>query len=194
MNILCCGQCVLEPMLEAHAAEMFLVLCDPAIYAYEGVPPPSLEKLANGFRLKEARVSPDGTEKWLNWVVRLASGELAGYVQATVYETGVAYIGYEFASRYWRQGIGSSAIRCMLDDLKHTYSVHQFVAVLKAENFRSKGLLVKLGFEPGTKEDALRYEAQADEITFVLPATPAAVSPLPGAAQGRCADTTAQKL
>jgi hypothetical protein len=32
--------CTLEPQVVAHAEEMFLVLSDPAIYEYEGQPPP----------------------------------------------------------------------------------------------------------------------------------------------------------
>lgn len=176
MKTLHCPRCVLEPQVEAHAAEMFLVLSDPAIYEYEGVPPPSMEKLAAGFRRRESRVSPDGQEKWLNWVVRLPGGELAGYVQGTVYASGAAYIAYEFASRYWRQGIGSAAVRCMLDDLKASYAVHTFVAVLKAANFRSMGLLLRLGFVPGTEADAVRYEALADEVTLVMPASSAPVA------------------
>ncbi len=179
MKTLLSPRCILEPQIEAHAAEMFLVLSDPAIYEYEGVPPPSIEKLANGFRRREARVSPDGREKWLNWVVRLPSGEPCGYVQGTVYESGAAYIAYEFASKYWRQGIGSSAVLCMLDDLRDTFSVHTFVAVLKAANFRSMRLLTKLGFKPGTKEDAELYEAEPDEVTLVASARPAVFAHTP---------------
>jgi len=76
MKTLRSPRCTLEPQVEAHAAEMYPILCDPAIYEYEGVPPPSLEKLANGLRRREAQVSPDGREQWLNWVVRLPSGKL----------------------------------------------------------------------------------------------------------------------
>ena len=135
-----------------------------------------MEKLANGFRRRETRVSPDGREQWLNWVVRLPSGKLCGYVQGTVYESGAAQIGYEFASMYWRQGIGSSALMCMLDDLRDSFSVHTFVAVLKAANFRSMGLLLKLGFKPGTKEDAEHYNAEPDELTLVMSARPVAIA------------------
>lgn len=170
MRTLACSRGSLEPQVEEHASEMFAVLSDPAIYEFEGVPPPSVEKLAAGFRRKELRVSPDGREKWLNWVVRLPNGELAGYVQGTVYESGAAYVGYEFASKFWRKGIGSSAIQCMLADLRESYGVHTFVAVLKTVNFRSMGLLVKLGFEPGTEQDAALYEAASDETTLVMPA------------------------
>jgi [ribosomal protein S5]-alanine N-acetyltransferase len=170
MNTLHTPRCTLEPQVEAHAAEMFVVLSDPAIYAYEGVPPPSVDKLAAGYRRRESRVSPDGHEQWLNWVVRLPTGELAGYVQASIYETGAATIGYELSSRFWRQGIGSAAVQGMLDELRTFYGVHTVVAVLKTANFRSLGLLRQLGFEPGTPQDAALYEAEDDESTWVRPA------------------------
>ena len=176
MRTLNCPRCRLEPQVEAHAPEMFVVLSDPAIYEFEGVPPPSIEKLAAGFRRRESRVSPDGLHKLLNWVVRLPSGELAGYVQGTVYESGASYVGYEFASKFWRQGIGSSALQCMLTELKESYGVHTYVAVLKTINFRSMGLLRKLGFTPGTEEDAVLYEATPDETTLVMSASKAFAS------------------
>lgn len=173
MRTLLCSRCTLEPQVEAHAEEMFVVLSDPAIYEYEGGPPPSVEKLAAGFRRKEARLSPDGREKWLNWVVRLPSGELAGYVQGTVYESHAACIGYELSSKYWRRGIGTAAVNCMLDDLRSSYHVHTFVAVMKTANVRSMALLLKLGFVPGTEADAALYEALSDETTLVRSAAPA---------------------
>ena len=178
MNIVRTDRCILEPQVEAHAPEMFEVLSDPAIYEFERVPPPSVERLAAGYRLRESRVSPDGGEKWLNWVVRLQSSELAGYVQATVLETGTSYVAYEFASKYWRQGIGSASVSAMLQELVQTYGVTMFVAVLKTANFRSVGLLRHLGFAQGGPGDAEKYEAEQDEIVM-LKAAPAKPSTPP---------------
>jgi RimJ/RimL family protein N-acetyltransferase len=146
---------------------MFDVLSDPAIYEFEGVPPPSVDRLAAGFRRKESRRSADGREQWLNWVVRLPGGELAGYVQATVLESGASLVGYEFASRYWRQGIGSASVGAMLDELARSYAVHTAVAVLKRANHRSMGLLHHLGFAPGSAEDGRRYDAADDETVLL---------------------------
>src|SRR5438105_11650934 len=73
----------LEPQLPIHAEQMFEVLSDPAIYEYENEPPASVDWLRARFARLESRQSPDGCEKWLNWVIRLPSSELAGYVQAT---------------------------------------------------------------------------------------------------------------
>jgi len=78
MKLLVTDRCTLEPQVEAHAAEMFLVLSDPAIYAFENEPPPSLQWLQARLRRLEARQSPDGSQRWLNWVLRLPAGGLAG--------------------------------------------------------------------------------------------------------------------
>src|SRR5262245_41420125 len=123
---------VLEPQLAAHAHEMFAVLSDPAIYEFENEPPASEESLALRYAKLESRQSPDGTQRWLNWVVRLSGGELAGYVQATVLRDGVALVAYELASRYWRQGIASTAVAAVLAELSRGYAVDTCVAVLKA--------------------------------------------------------------
>lgn len=160
-------RCTLEPQLEAHAPAMYEVLSDPAIYEFEGVPPPTIERLAAGYRRRETRFSPDGREQWLNWVVRLPSAELAGYVQATILESGVSYVAYEFGSKHWRQGTGSAAVSAMLDELAETYGVRMFVAVLKSANFRSLGLLRHLGFVAGRPADTETYEAEQDEVVLV---------------------------
>jgi RimJ/RimL family protein N-acetyltransferase len=160
-----CG--TLEPQVEGHAAEMFEVLSDPAIYEFEREPPPSVERLAAGFRALESRASPDGREPWLNWVIRLPDRALAGYVQATIVEPGVAHVAYELGSRYWRRGIGCSCVQAMMDELKRSYGVERFVAVLKAANFRSMGLLLHLGFEQADAAQAEPMPIEADEIVML---------------------------
>jgi ribosomal-protein-alanine N-acetyltransferase len=147
MNSLKAGALVLEPQAAEHAAEMFRVLSDPAIYEFENSPPPSLAWLEERFKRLEVRVSPGGAKQWLNWVIRLPTGALAGYVQATITRDGAALIAYELASRFWRQGIGSAAVRAMLRELTETYGVRTFVAELKERNHRSAALLNSMGFE-----------------------------------------------
>ena len=164
-------RCTLEPQLQAHAAEMFEVLADPAIYEFENEPPPSVQWLAERYRRLESRGPDDGSEQWLNWVVRLPSGVLVGYVQATVLPSDVACVAYELGSAHWRQGIGSSAVRAMLDELREHHGVHTFVAVLKACNFRSEALLRSLGFEPGDAQQQAQYRDEPDELVMVRLAT-----------------------
>jgi len=146
---------------------MFSVLTDPAIYEFENGPPPSEEWLVERFGRLEHRASPDGRQLRLNWVIRLSSGELAGYVQATVYESGSALVAYELASKYWRRGIGSSAVSAMLQELRDAYNAKLFVAVLKRANYRSMGLLRHLGFQPASADQVIEFGAERDEAAMV---------------------------
>ena len=107
MRSLHAALCVLEPQVAAHAPEMFAVLSDPAIYEFENAPPVSQAWLEERFRKLETRTSADGSEQWLNWVVRLPSGELTGYTQATIEPSGVATVGYELANAWWGRGLGT---------------------------------------------------------------------------------------
>jgi RimJ/RimL family protein N-acetyltransferase len=172
MRALVTDICVLEPQIEVHAASMFPVLSDRAIYEFEGQPPPSVEALAAGYRRKESRRSPDGSEVWLNWVVRLPGGEFTGYVQATVLQDGYAYVGYEFASRYWRRGVATAALRAVLQELANEYHVRQAVAVLKKANYRSLGLLHKLGFVAAEADTSTRFDPEADESVLLRRCAP----------------------
>jgi len=172
MKTLVAGNLVLEPQVAAHAQAMFEVLSDPAIYEFENAPPESQAWLEQRFARLESRHSADGSQQWLNWVVRLHSGALAGYVQATVTEEHVASIAYEFASSFWRQRIGSTAVRAMLAELETTYGVTTFVAVLKARNGRSAAFLRHLGFAATPPSDFRPVERESDEIVMysTLPA------------------------
>ncbi|OYW24561.1 MAG: hypothetical protein B7Z55_01825, partial [Planctomycetales bacterium 12-60-4] len=138
--------CNLEPQVAAHAGAMFDVLSDPAIYEFENAPPSSAIWLAERFARLETRLSPDGSEQWLNWVVRLPSNDLAGFVQATVASPGMATVACVLASRHWRQGIGRCAMLAMFDELGSAYGVHTLLAVIKTRNVRSQGFFQHLGF------------------------------------------------
>ena len=153
----------LEPQTAAHAEEMFAVLSDPAIYEYENEPPRSLEWLRERFRKLESRRSPDGEEKWLNWVIRLSSGELIGYVQATVHRDGRAAIAYELASAYWGRGYARKAVEAMIGELVQNHGVRTLTAVFKRENQRSRRLLERLGFAPASAQRCLELAIEPDE-------------------------------
>ena len=172
MRTLGASLCILEPLVVPHAQEMFGVLSDPAIYEFENAPPASEAWLAERYSRLERRASSDGSQVWLNWVLRLPSGELAGYVQATLLRSGTALVAYELASRHWRKAIGRSAVSAMLEELQTNYGVRLFVAVLKAANYRSLGLLRSLGFQSATSQQVAEFGAEPDEAVMVKPAAP----------------------
>jgi [ribosomal protein S5]-alanine N-acetyltransferase len=166
VRILHAGELTLEPQTATHAHEMFVVLSDPAIYEFENAPPPSEAYLSERFARLEARKSRDGSEQWLNWVIRTPDGELAGYVQATVTANHDAHVAYELSSRFWRRGIGSTAVSAMFDELRTGYAVKHFYATLKARNFRSEALLKYLGFSLMTDPASASIEPEPDEIVM----------------------------
>ena len=65
------GTLHLEPLTSAHAAEMIGALSDPAIYEFENAPPESETWLQARYTRLEKRGPADGSEIWLNWVIRL---------------------------------------------------------------------------------------------------------------------------
>jgi RimJ/RimL family protein N-acetyltransferase len=150
----------LEPQTAAHAEEMFALLSDAALYRYENQPPPSLEWLRERFTKLESRRSPDGRQRWLNWVIRLPGGELAGYVQATVHEDGRAAIAYVLGAKYWGRGLATEAVRAMIGELVRHHGVSNLTAVFKRDNLPSRRLLERLGFSPAP------LTVEADELAL----------------------------
>lgn len=163
MNVLTTDRLTLEPQVAAHAEAMFAVLGDSAIYEYENEPPESLEWLRARFTRLESRSSPDGRQQWLNWVIRLPTSELIGYVQATVSPDGRAAIAYVLASEHWGRGLAREAVTEMISELVRHYSVQSLHAVLKLENQRSLRLLERLGFTPASSERHFEQEVSPGE-------------------------------
>jgi RimJ/RimL family protein N-acetyltransferase len=143
------------------------VLSDPAIYEYENKAPASLEWLRERYRKLETRRSTDGTQHWLNWVIRLPSEELIGYVQATVHPDGRAAIAYELASRFWGRGLALAAVQAMIPVLAEDYGVRRLSAVFKRPNHRSQRLLERLGFALASGELHAELGVEADELLMV---------------------------
>ena len=157
----------LEPQTVAHAEEMFRVLSDPAIYEYENAPPPSLEWLRARFERLESRRSRDGREQWLNWVIRLPTSELIGYVQATVDGGQRATIAYVLASAHWGRGLARRAVEVMIEELEAQHGARRLAAVLKRDNQRSQRLLERLGFAPASEHELATTAIAADERLMV---------------------------
>jgi RimJ/RimL family protein N-acetyltransferase len=164
MHVIEAGSLTLEPQTAAHAEEMFAVLSDPAIYEYENEPPPSLEWLRVRFTQLESRRSADGQEQWLNWVIRLPTSGLVGYVQATVDADGRAAIAYELSSAYWGRGLARQAVEAMLSELVQHYQVRNLTAVFKRNNLRSMRLLERLGFSLASAVQHMKHQVEPGEL------------------------------
>ena len=75
----------LKPLRMEHAEEMFALLSDPWLHVFIGGEPVSLPDLRKRYRRQVAGPSTDGSQRWLNWVVRRREDKRAvGTVQATI--------------------------------------------------------------------------------------------------------------
>ena len=146
----------LEPLVEGHAVEVFAALSDPQIYRFIPEKPPlSTAALRQRYRVLQRGTSADGSQLWLNWVIRIVSSDrCVGYVQATVHADRTADFAYVLASAFWGRGIAMEACVAAIDFLETELAVRSLYATVSAENHRSVRLLARLGFG---EVDAARY-------------------------------------
>ena len=86
----CTERLDLEPLVAEHAAELGPLLDDVALHKFTGGKPLSTAVLAARYARLAHRRSPDGSQLWGNWVMRVrATGVAAGTVQATVPAAGL---------------------------------------------------------------------------------------------------------
>lgn len=143
----------MEERRVAHAVELFEVLRDPQLYEFlDEDAPASVDELARKLARSESRRSPDGTQHWLNWIVRGESGAIAGCVQATVEANGATNVAYVFGRPQQGRGIASAAVQWMLDEVATQHGVDTFFIVTEAANLRSVRLARRLGFTPAPDE------------------------------------------
>ena len=158
----------LEPLSLAHADAMFPVLAEPKLYEYlDYPPPPSVEHVRNVYTRLERRLSPEGDQKWLNWVLRLNNGELIGFVQATVAAPDRAWVAYLLSSRHWGCGYARSSTAAMINHLKAVYRCTEFLATVEVANKRSAALLEALSFHLATASELEPHELTASERLYI---------------------------
>ncbi|MGW2838813.1 GNAT family N-acetyltransferase [Streptomyces sp. NPDC001493] len=76
----------LEPLTVEHAREAVSLFDDVRLHTWTGGSPSTLAQLEARYVRQSAGRSPDGTQGWLNWMLRRTSdGVLIGTVQATSY-------------------------------------------------------------------------------------------------------------
>jgi RimJ/RimL family protein N-acetyltransferase len=132
---------------------MAAVLDDAALHRYTGGRPDSADELRRRYVRQARGRSPDGSERWVNWVVReRASGEAVGYVQATVEDAaGAAELAWVMGSRFQRRGYATEAVQAMVGRL-----AEEGVALLRAHihpgHAASAGVARAAGLAPSPVE------------------------------------------
>lgn len=141
----------LEPLRPDHAAEMAPALDDPSLHEFIGGHPATEAELRDRYERQSAGASPDGTQAWLNWVVRVrATGAPAGTVQATV--TGdAAELAWVIAIQ--RRGYAAEATAAMATWLR-AGGVRTLTAHIHPDHTASARVATRLGLHPtDTVED-----------------------------------------
>jgi [ribosomal protein S5]-alanine N-acetyltransferase len=179
------GRLVLEPLLPEHSPLLFEGLADERLHRF--IPtdaPASVEALERRYRKLSSRRSPDGSEVWLNFAMRLREGTTpedaavrqatyVGTLEATVFPNRSAYIAYTVFVPFWRQGYAREGSARMLRHLLEDYRVLVVVAEMDTRNAASVSLAEALGFErvgttlgadhfKGSVSDEHRYELRVD--------------------------------
>ena len=104
---------LLEPLTVEHAPSMLAVLAEPSLYEFTGGSPPTQAELSARYARQSTGSSPDGSQRWLNWVVLLGEKPI-GYVQATVVRT-EAEIAWVISPAHQGRGLATEAATTMVD-------------------------------------------------------------------------------
>ena len=113
----------LEPVTVHHAAKLAPLLNDAALHEFTGGAPLGPAALAARYALLAARRSPDGSQLWGNWVIRVrGTGAAAGTLQATLPAggpgAGPAEVAWVLARRYQGRGYAAEAARSLVAALQ----------------------------------------------------------------------------
>ena len=147
----------LEPVSPAHADEMVDLLADRGLYTfYADEASPSLDELRARYARWAAGSSPDGSQTWCTWILRLRdTGTCAGFVQTTVLlEERTAELAWVVGTAYQGQGLAREAAAALRDAvLAGTHAtgaepVEQVVAHIAPGNAPSEAVAAAIGLHP----------------------------------------------
>ena len=141
----------LEPLVPADAREMACVLADPALYSFTGGNPSTVDELTARYLRQVHGHSDDGSELWLNWIVRLrVDGTAVGYVQATVNnETETADVAWVIGTSHQGNGYAREAVTAMATWLREGGVTH-LSAHVHPEHNASQGIARAIGLQATT--------------------------------------------
>ena len=154
----------LEPLHLTHAQEMAPLLNDPRLHEFTGGEPASEADLQERYRRQLVGRSPDGRERWLNWVIRSRSdGRAVGTVQATVEQSGrvlTAEVAWVIVTDHQGQGYAGEAARVLVAWLEQQ-GVETVIAHVHPDHHASQAVARAVGLGPtGTVVDGeIRWQS-----------------------------------
>ena len=142
----------LEPLRVEHAEEAFAVFDDVRLHTWTGGSPYPPAQLLDRYRRLVIGRSPDGTQGWLNWMLRRTSdGCLVGTVQATLERPGPerleAEVAWVIGHAYQGNGYGREGASAMAQWLR-THDVTTLRAHIHPSHTASASIARALGLSP----------------------------------------------
>jgi RimJ/RimL family protein N-acetyltransferase len=143
---------VLRPLRVEDAAEMVVVLADPALHEFTGGEPATLDELRDRYAaLVEGSGSAD--ELWLNWIVRRSSdGAAVGTVQSTILKSDTeseteALVAWIIGSPWQGQGYAGEAAAGLVSWLVEQ-GIQSVTAHIHADHQASAAVAARAGLRP----------------------------------------------
>ncbi|MEP7034811.1 MAG: GNAT family N-acetyltransferase [Dermatophilaceae bacterium] len=141
----------LEPLRAAMAAELAPVLADPLLHTFIGGEPLDRKQLEALYQRQVVGRSADGSQRWLNWLVRdHRNGQAMGTVQATVgmQRDGLtAEVAWVIGTTYQGQGYAKEAAGLLVDWLREQ-GVNNVVAHVHPQHKASMAVARAAGLAP----------------------------------------------
>jgi len=156
------GVC-LEPLRVDHADELMPVLNDGLLHTFIGGKPADLEQLRARYTRQVVGRSPDGAQRWLNWLVRGEHAEALGTVQATISgEEGepVAEVAWVIGTAHQGNGYAREAAAVMVAWLRQA-GARSVIAHVHPEHEASTAVARAIGLAPTATvlDGEVRWEA-----------------------------------
>ena len=161
----------LERLRADHADQVFEAMQDPALYTFVPQDPPEREALRARYAFLAGASSPDGRERWLNWIAFLeASATAVGHFQATVPPEAEASIAYSVFPSFWRRGYAREMGLAVVEHLFEDGRCPGLFAEIDTRNEASLALVAALGFRRESRIEGADFfkGASSDEYRCAL--------------------------
>lgn len=141
----------LEPLRVDHAGEMVVLLDDTGLHTFTGGQPATSEQLRDRYTRQVVGCSPDGSQRWHNWVAREhATGVALGFVQATIEQQdarSVAEVAWVIGTAHQGRGYAREAATVMAAWLRQQ-GVEVIIAHVHPQHEASIAVARALGLSP----------------------------------------------
>ena len=141
----------LELLRVEHAEEMAPLLDDVALHSFIGGQPATRDELRRRYTRQVVGRSPDGSQRWLNWVLRRRdNGQAVGTTQATVSEQQdrlTADVGWVIGTSQQGQGYAHEAAQAMVGWLR-LHGVEVVIAHVHPRHQASMAVARAVGLVP----------------------------------------------